>query len=358
MNEEKIKIIIKQLEHIKNEPFSLQNNKLFDDCKDYLMKDAPVGLKSKIFKLEYTYYSENFWDINTPSYPNETNIKKLIQLYEEELFELTNTTSKEDLFKKKLLKAKKMSPDFINKLGEMVVGDYPNFPRRTSWYITKFFEESGFPQIKHNGHTKRFWAAEQLDNMSLDDLYTIIKCLFKKKYFNDEDADINKAKKALAKELEDACTEDEFEDLSDVFKVDINSSLLFNKEINTDDDILNKDIEKARELYVKGEFQLAIEKIWDAFERIKSYYGKDKKDSANIITSTLSDEIKSAKNSLDTDENSLFFEKELRELTNLGNSYKIRHSEKNKPLINNYHTQEYLFFRVLNLINLIHSRMD
>ena len=56
--------------------------------------------------------------------------------------------------------------------------------------------------------------------------------------------------------------------------------------------------------------------------------------------------------------NSLFFEKELRELTNLGNSYKIRHSEKNKPLINNYHTQEYLFFRVLNLINLIHSRMD
>lgn len=357
MNEEKIKIIIKQLEQLKKEPFSQQNNILFDDCKDYLMKNAPAGLKSAVFKLEYCDCSEAFWNTGIV-FPNQTNIQKLIKLYEEELLELKEITSKEDLYKQKLLKAKKMSPNFINKLGEMVVGDYPNFPKRTSWYITKFFEESGFPQIKHNGDTKRFWAAEQLENMSLDDLYTIVKCLFKKKYFNNEDADISKAKEALAKELEEACTEDDFEDLSDVFKVDINSSLLFNKEIDTDDDILNTDIEKAKDLYVKGELQLAIEKIWDAFERIKSYYGRDKKDSANIIANTLSDEIKSAKNSINIDESNLFFEKELRELTDLGNNYKIRHSEKNKPVITNCNTQEYLFFRVLNLINLIHARMD
>ena len=97
---------------------------------------------------------------------------------------------------------------------------------------------------------------------------------------------------------------------------------MFNKEINTDDNILNGDIEKAKELYLKGDLQLAMEKIWDAFERIKSYYGKDKRDSAKTIVSILSDEIKSAKNSLNTDENSLFFEKELRELTELGNNYK------------------------------------
>ena len=121
---------------------------------------------------------------------------------------------------------------------------------------------------------------------------------------------------------------------------------------------MEKLIEKAKELYLKGDLQLAMEKIWDAFERIKSYYGKDKRDSAKTIVSILSDEIKSAKNSLNTDENSLFFEKELRELTELGNNYKIRHSEKNKPVINNYFTQEYLFFRVLNLINLIHTRMN
>lgn len=190
------------------------------------------------------------------------------------------------------------------------------------------------------------------------DLYKIIQCLFKKKYFNNQEVDIEEAKKTLRQELTLACSEDDIEDLSDVFDVDINSSLLFNKEINTDDNILNGDIEKAKELYLKGDLQLAMEKIWDAFERIKSYYGKDKRDSAKTIVSILSDEIKSAKNSLNTDENSLFFEKELRELTELGNNYKIRHSEKNKPVINNYFTQEYLFFRVLNLINLIHTRMN
>ena len=194
--------------------------------------------------------------------------------------------------------------------------------------------------------------------MSLDDLYKIIQCLFKRKYFENEGGDIKEAKEALRQEINKACQEDDIEDLSDVFDIDINTSLLFNKEIKTDDDVLNRDIEKAKDLYIKGDLQLAVEKIWDSFERIKSYYDKDKKSSAKKIVASLSDEIKSAQNPQDTSEDNLFFEKELRELTELGNHYKIRHSEKDRAVINNRYTQEYLFFRVLNLINLIHTRMD
>ena len=358
METEEINIIIKQLEQIERESFSPQNDELFTDAKNMLMENAAPGLKSRLADLSYCYFPNQFWDDMGVPEKNIDHIKKLTQLYKEKLFELSNPTSQIDLYKKKLLQAKNNSIDFINKLGEMVVGDYPYFPRRTSWYITKFFEESGFPQLKHNRDTRRIWAAKQLEDMSLDDLYKIIQCLFKRKYFVSEDCDIKEAKEALRQEINNACQEDDIEDLSDIFAVDINSSLLFNKEINTDDNILNGDIEKAKELYLKGDLQLAMEKIWDAFERIKSYYGKDKRDSTKTIVNILSDEIKSAKSSLNTDENSLFFEKELRELTELGNNYKIRHSEKNKPVINNHFTQEYLFFRVLNLINLIHIRMN
>lgn len=358
MGKEEILTILTQLNQIRVNSFSTDNDILFSTYRNQLLKNAPAGLKSRLINLDYCCCPNQFWDDYGEPEKNIVHIDKLIQLYEEKLFDVSNPTSKDDLYKKKLLKAKNISTDFMKKLGEMVVGDYPDFPRRTSWYITKFFEESGFPQIRHDGSTRRIWATEQLENMSLDDLYIIIRCLFKKKYFSDKNSNINNAKEALKKELEKACNEDEFEDLSDVFDVDVNSSLLFNKEIITDDNILNTDIEKAKELYVKGEFQLAIEKIWDAFERIKSYYRNDKKDSANAIVNALSDEIKDAKNSSNTDGKSLFFENELKELTALGNNYKIRHSEKNKPIISNLNTQEYLFFRVLNLINLIHVRMD
>ena len=353
MDIEKIRVIIKQLKQLEKEDFSPQNDELFTDAKNKLMQNAPAGLKSRMVDLDYCYYPDVFDD----PVPNVSDVKKLIQLYEEELFNLQEPFSKEDLYKKKLLQAKNMSPNFISKLGEMVVGDYHYFPRRTSWYITKFFEESGFPQLKHNGNTRRIWAAKQLEDMSLNDLYKIIQCLFKRKYFEGDECDIKEAKEALRQEINNACQEDDIEDLSDVFDIDINTSLLFNKEIRTDDDILNSDIEKAKEQYIKGDLQLAVEKIWDSFERIKSYYDKDKKSSVKKIVASLSDEIKSAKSSQDTDEDK-FFEKELRELTELGNNYKIRHSEKDRAVITNHFTQEYLFFRVLNLIILIHARMD
>lgn len=235
----------------------------------------------------------------------------------------------------------------------MVVGDTEYFPYRSSSNITKFFAESGFPYLHHDGSTRRLWAKEQLENMSLDDLYKIVCCIFKEKYFNDEKSDIKKAKEFLKNELENAIKGNDIPNLDDVFNIDINTSLLFNEEINTEDYLLNKDIKQAREFYLNGNLQNAIEKIWDAFERIKSLYDKDKKNSVNKIVETLSDEIKLTKNSTDN----LFFDNEIRNITNIGNAYKIRHSEISQIEITNDFTKRYLFFKVLNLINLIYTRM-
>lgn len=367
MNIVKAQQAIEQLRRMLSNSANEQDKNIFAKLKSDLAKDAPINLKNKILKLEYLYQWEEWeipWNQTPPEEISAYDINKLLRMYEEKILDLSIPHTPQDLYKKKLLKAKNNNIDFFVCLGAMVVGDTDFFPYRKSTQISRFFEESGYPNLKHDGSTRRFWVAKQLEDMSLDDLYNVIRCLFKKKYFvenpkeeNEKIVDIEKAKLQLKELLSSSCQEDEFEDLKDVFDLDINTSLLFNKKIITDDNILNNDLELARNLYLNNNLQLAVEKIWDVYERIKSSFDKDKKTSVMNIVSKISDEITntSAEKCSMTD---LFFYKELQDLTHIGNNYKIRHSEKGKKELKNDATKEYLFFRVLNLINLIHIRMN
>ena len=67
--------------------------------------------------------------------------------------------------------------------------------------------------------------------------------------------------------------------------------------------------------------QRALEKIWDAFERMKTYYSPDKKKSTNQIINMISNGDAELYNKLDAE----FFE-----LGNIGNNYQIRHFETGK----------------------------
>lgn len=91
--------------------------------------------------------------------------------------------------------------------------------------------------------------------------------------------------------------------------------------------------------------QYAIEKIWDAFERLKTYYASmDKKSSAEKIISDISGS------------NPAFMEllnKEFRDLTQIGNNFRIRHHETNKVDITDSLHYDYLFNRCLSLISLV-----
>lgn len=90
--------------------------------------------------------------------------------------------------------------------------------------------------------------------------------------------------------------------------------------------------------------QRALEKIWDAFERMKTYYSPDKKKSTNQIINMISNGDAELYNKLDAE----FFE-----LGNIGNNYQIRHFETNKKPINDVRIKEYLYTRCLALINMI-----
>ncbi|EEO7552542.1 hypothetical protein G6H54_003008 [Listeria monocytogenes] len=90
--------------------------------------------------------------------------------------------------------------------------------------------------------------------------------------------------------------------------------------------------------------QDSVEKIWDALERLKTYYTTlDKRRSSEKI---VSDMASGNENFAD------LFDSEFKELTTIGNKYRIRHHETNKIDITDARYYDYLFNRCLSLIAL------
>lgn len=90
--------------------------------------------------------------------------------------------------------------------------------------------------------------------------------------------------------------------------------------------------------------QDSVEKIWDAFERLKTYYTSlDKRNSSAKI---VNDMANGNSNFID------LFNDEFKKLTEIGNNYRIRHHETNKIDITDVRYYDYLFNRCLSLIAL------
>lgn len=88
----------------------------------------------------------------------------------------------------------------------------------------------------------------------------------------------------------------------------------------------------------------AVEKIWDAFERVKTYYvNLDKKASIAKLVETISEGQSDTGNVID---------REFAELTKLGNEYRIRHHETNKIEFISDNHREYFFNRCLAILSL------
>lgn len=126
--------------------------------------------------------------------------------------------------------------------------------------------------------------------------------------------------------------------LSDKKSVD----LYHKSKVKTIDEELDDLISEAKKRFNNpSDKQIALEKLWDAFERIKTYFGTNKRNSS----STLVDKIS-------TDFDRDFIENEFKVLTKIGNDYRIRHHENGKISIKDTKHIEYLFLRMLALLNL------
>lgn len=90
----------------------------------------------------------------------------------------------------------------------------------------------------------------------------------------------------------------------------------------------------------------AVEKIWDALERLKTYYVNDELDKKNSIRKIATD-MAVGQSELYT-----LFDTEFKALTEIGNKFRIRHHETNQTDITDTKHYDYFFNRCLSLIAL------
>jgi hypothetical protein len=128
---------------------------------------------------------------------------------------------------------------------------------------------------------------------------------------------------------------------------------IFDYEYLTEDDRLNDLIDDAINHFKKScsdDREIALEKLWDAFERLKTYNKEDnKKVSIEKLINLAASGNEQMKQKLST---------ECKELTDIGNNFQIRHFETDKSEITDSTHVEYLFYRLLSFIHLIVKNLE
>ncbi len=120
--------------------------------------------------------------------------------------------------------------------------------------------------------------------------------------------------------------------------------------LTTNDRLLNELLNQAfikfcsPDKHVRKE---ALEKLWDSWERLKSLNNSNKKESIKILLDNCSSEPNFRE----------LLEKEARSLTDIGNSFHIRHTEVDQILIKDTEHIDYLFHRLLCMIYLMVKKM-
>lgn len=126
------------------------------------------------------------------------------------------------------------------------------------------------------------------------------------------------------------------------------SKLLLNEEIPSTTEVELRNLILESKIYIRkknfDEKKIGLEKIWDAFERLKTIKGSDKKKSANHLISIVSGDDKDIL---------CLLNKEFADLTEIGNQYSIRHSETTQKKLPDNQFVEYLYFRMLSLVSLV-----
>jgi hypothetical protein len=116
---------------------------------------------------------------------------------------------------------------------------------------------------------------------------------------------------------------------------------------NTGDQTLNELLQAAREKFLNRELAVrreALEKLWDAWERLKSLSDpNDKKRSVEMLLDRASAEP-NLRNRVEI---------EARQLTEIGNNFMIRHTEVTKPPITESIHVDYLFHRLFSFMRLL-----
>lgn len=282
---------------------------------------------------------------------SERAIDVVVALLKDEVIKLTfNANNERDLFALRIISARENSGTFELRLAERICGENLNYPAIIQTDLDNFFTNLGY-QL-HVSLGSRITAIRDLlmtlDSLQLLDL--VQHGLFDKRYYQvptDIAGKMTLSQPALQIAIEDfnqlleeSSVRTDPIGLSQIFGVSQTYDLLFLSEYKTFDDHLNSLLKDAKDLFWRNEIQSANEKLWDAFERLKTILDKDKKKGANQLIDSM---VK------DFEINDIINEFTL--LTEFGNKYGIRHHETDKIILTTNIEKRYLYFRMLTLID-------
>lgn len=328
-----------------------------DNIKEWKAKILPKltgTAKIKVSRVEVVRFPESSYDFSMDKNKHEKKIVEAV-LRDTAFKYYADKKSKDNIEILKLLKAREENIDFEIELAEMICGDNDKFPYRSSFYLTEFFQNLGY-SYTHSGETRKYWVKDILEELNIKEIHLLITTgLFRKKYFMDfakeKELKMNdffgQAAKEFKEFVQNSITANEIFDLSSVLDMNVNIELLFDNEAKTSDIELNKLIEEAKERFFNpNDKQVAIEKLWDAFERLRTHFDSDKKKSASKLVNIVADNFDSG-----------FINEEFLKLGKVGNEYRIRHHETDKKELTPVHLN-YFFFRMLALIDLCLSFLN
>lgn len=128
---------------------------------------------------------------------------------------------------------------------------------------------------------------------------------------------------------------------------------LHNAVFQTKDPILNELLETARQKFIspdEKERREALEKLWDAWERIKTIDNPDKKAGATEMLDRAAGSSSPKFRAL--------LEAEAKALTDAGNAFQIRHSETEQETLASVEHVDYLFYRMFAMLKLVPHTMN
>lgn len=198
-------------------------------------------------------------------------------------------------------------------------------------YVMKTIEELQYDLENDYTETKLFDDISRAEKLFGKDVPAIHDCVEEVQHFN---GTIRRNAQIVVDLLEVALSE----------QASLSYDLV---DLQIDDNEFNKLVEQAFQYYKEARIDTATEKIWDAFERIKTFYKQyDKKGSITKLIDIVS------KNNAEYRE---MVEEEFTSLTKLGNDFRIRHHETNKKDICCKEHYDYLFHRCIAVLRLVTS---
>ena len=329
INENFFKEMNDELEEIWNNYYSYDDgsSEAFDDWKKKVVPKLSGSYKNKLKRLEWNeesyLLSQNILRDMYFKYMKKKNLEKSMEIM-------------------KFLRAREENIDFEIDLRGIFTRGFPKD-------ISALFYDLGYGDNVN--------SFEQLNILEIHKFIT--DGLFRKKYYEDycknNGCDYKELMKDITKDFKDfiknSLSASETLDLSIVMDMNVNVELLFHNEANTKDKELNKLIEEAKNRFISNDKQVGLEKLWDAYERLKTYFSditiesskkkqKDKKRSSEEIVNLISENFDKE-----------FLNTEFKALSDIGNNYRIRHHEVGKKELTSKHIN-YFFFRMMSLIDL------